>query len=139
MSTTDCTRMEANLDFYDNVMSKSQRVAHRYKLVRFEDVAMSPTDNVRDIYKFIGHSPTDQVYNWVASSTTSSKANGAFGTNRDSKKVVSKWRQTLDFDLVKIVQENCAILMARLDYVPFHTIDEYRNQSNPTYISKTTR
>lgn len=129
--------MEANLDFYNDVMKKSPRLAHRYKLVRFEDIAMAPVDYVEDIYEFIGHSPTTHVLDWVNSSTTNQNPrHEAFGTQRDSKQVVSKWRSELAFRLVQIVQDNCSSVMRKLNYQIFQTIDDYRNQNISTYHSE---
>lgn len=50
-----------------------------------------------------------------------------YGTIRDSKKTMSKWRKIVPMTLVKKVQEACKFSMERLGYIPVQNEEYLRN------------
>ncbi|XP_076589451.1 carbohydrate sulfotransferase 6 [Chaetodon auriga] len=92
----------------------------RYKMVRYEDVARNPLEEINDMYKFVGLKMTEQLGKWIYR-VTHGKGKGtkneAFKiTSRNAEDVSQAWRSVLPYNKVKRIQEVCKGAMSLLGY-----------------------
>ncbi|XP_055360412.1 carbohydrate sulfotransferase 3-like isoform X2 [Betta splendens] len=89
----------------------------RYMLVRYEDVARFPVKKAREMYKFIGIPLTQRVKSWILRNTQASKeAGGVYSTQKNSSEQVEKWRDSLPFNIVQVVQRVCGPTLKLFGY-----------------------
>ncbi|KAG7324752.1 hypothetical protein KOW79_011068 [Hemibagrus wyckioides] len=89
----------------------------RYMLVRYEDIAMFPMLKAAEMYRFTGIPFTVQVKEWILRNTQASdKASGVYSTQKNSSQQVEKWRFSMPFKLVQMVQKICAPTMNLFGY-----------------------
>uniref|UniRef100_A0A1A7WXG7 Sulfotransferase n=2 Tax=Iconisemion striatum TaxID=60296 RepID=A0A1A7WXG7_9TELE len=101
----------------------------RYKMVRYEDVALNPLKEISDIYDFVGLDLTNEMAEWIYK-VTHGKGKGsrkeAFQiTSRNAADVSQAWRTALPHNKVKRVQEVCKGAMSVLGY---RTVDSEKEQ-----------
>ncbi|XP_041795215.1 carbohydrate sulfotransferase 6 [Chelmon rostratus] len=92
----------------------------RYKMVRYEDVARNPLEEIKDMYNFVGLKMTSQLGEWIYR-VTHGKGKGtkkeAFKiTSRNAADVSQAWRSVLPYNKVKRIQEVCKGAMSLLGY-----------------------
>lgn len=90
-------------------------LADGYKLIRFEDLALTPLLVVSELYHFTGIEMLDSIKKWLRKATTSQNAD-PYSTSRVSKQVGSKWKTNMSPEKVKIVESLCGRLMKKLNY-----------------------
>ncbi|XP_028826609.1 carbohydrate sulfotransferase 3-like isoform X2 [Denticeps clupeoides] len=89
----------------------------RYMLVRYEDIARFPMSKAAEMYTFTGIPFTPQVKDWILKNTQASKeASGVYSTQKNSSEQVEKWRFTIPFKLVQVVQKVCGPTMKLFGY-----------------------
>lgn len=92
----------------------------RYKLVRYEDVARNPLEEVRDMYEFAGLEMTWQLEEWIYKVTHGighgGKADAFKITSRNAADVSQAWRTSLPYSKVKRIQDMCKGAMTLLGY-----------------------
>ncbi|XP_054632547.1 carbohydrate sulfotransferase 6 [Dunckerocampus dactyliophorus] len=102
----------------------------RYKLVRYEDVARNPLQEITAMYEFVGLDMTVQLKEWIHQLTHGKgKGSGkeAFKiTSRNAADVSQAWRTTLTHSKVKRVQEVCQEAMSMLGYRTVHSDKEQK-------------
>lgn len=92
----------------------------RYKMVRYEDVARNPLEEITSMYEFVGLEMTQQLEEWIYR-VTHGKGKGsrkeAFKiTSRNAADVSQAWRTVLPHNKVKRIQEVCKGAMSLLGY-----------------------
>jgi len=87
----------------------------RYKVFRYEDFSMNPTNNTIDVFKFFGFSFHQKVVDFLDSHTKSNKG-GVSSTFRDSKTAPFKWREKLSMAEVVNIQVKCEEAMKLWGY-----------------------
>ncbi|XP_017289676.1 carbohydrate sulfotransferase 6-like isoform X1 [Kryptolebias marmoratus] len=101
----------------------------RYKMVRYEDLARNPLQEVSDIYEFVGLEMTRQMGEWIYKKThgkgKGTKKEAFQITSRNAADVSQAWRTVLPFSKVKRVQELCKGAMSLLGY---KTVDSEKEQ-----------
>ncbi|CAJ1057036.1 carbohydrate sulfotransferase 6 [Xyrichtys novacula] len=103
----------------------------RYKMVRYEDVARNPLEEMNDIYEFVGLEMTPELGEWIYH-VTHGRGKGsqreAFKiTSRNAADVSQAWRSTLPHEKVKRIQEVCKGAMSLLGY---RTVDSEEEQKS---------
>lgn len=89
----------------------------RYMLVRYEDVATFPMQKAAEMYRFTGIPFTPKVKDWILQNTqASNQSGGVYSTQKDSSQQVEKWRFSLPFKLVQMVQRVCGPAMNLFGY-----------------------
>ncbi|XP_065128916.2 carbohydrate sulfotransferase 3b [Paramisgurnus dabryanus] len=89
----------------------------RYMLVRYEDIARFPMSKAADMYSFTGIQFTTQVEEWILKNTRASReASGVYSTQKNSSEQVEKWRFTIPFKLVQLVEKVCGPTMTLFGY-----------------------
>ncbi|XP_068570044.1 carbohydrate sulfotransferase 6-like [Cebidichthys violaceus] len=91
----------------------------RYKMVRYEDVARNPLEEITAMYEFVGLEATSQMEEWIYR-VTHGEGMGPEDmidvTSRNATKVSQAWRTLLPHDKVKRIQEVCEGAMSLLGY-----------------------
>lgn len=92
----------------------------RYKIVRYEDLARNPLEEINSIYDFVGLDMTPALEEWIYR-VTHGKGKGtrkeAFKiTSRNAADVSQAWRSMLPHSKVKQVQDVCRGAMSLLGY-----------------------
>ncbi|XP_074856351.1 carbohydrate sulfotransferase 3 isoform X2 [Carettochelys insculpta] len=89
----------------------------RYMLIRYEDIARSPLQNAKEMYKFAGISLTPQVEEWIQKNTQAPQdSNGIYSTQKNSSEQFEKWRFGIPFKLAQVVQSVCGPAMSLFGY-----------------------
>lgn len=89
----------------------------RYMLVRYEDIARFPMRKAIEMYRFTGIPFTPQVKLWILRNTQASKkTSGVYSTKKNSSEQVEKWRFTLPFKIVQVVQKACGPTLKLFGY-----------------------
>lgn len=92
----------------------------RYKMVRYEDVARNPLQEINDMYEFVGLKMSTELGEWIYSVThgkgKGSKKEAFKITSRNAADVSQAWRTTLPHNKVKRIQEVCKGAMTLLGY-----------------------
>ncbi|XP_062959566.1 carbohydrate sulfotransferase 3 [Cynocephalus volans] len=89
----------------------------RYMLVRYEDVARSPLQKARDMYRFAGIRLTPQVEDWIEKNTQAARdGSGIYSTRKNSSEQFEKWRFSMPFKLAQVVQAACGPAMSLFGY-----------------------
>jgi len=87
------------------------------RLVRFEDLSLSPTDTARSLLRFLDLPWHSAISNYVGSHTNKDvRRQDPYGTARNSTAAVYAWQQVLGFNNVSGVQEACKVPMGELGY-----------------------
>ena len=109
-----CRQMEFDLSAFTTARTL---LPDGYRLIRFEDLARNPLSMVSELYKFVGIEMLDTIKKWLHETTKAGNARKrAFGTIRDSKKVVASWRTKMSSEKVRVVEKYCRRVMLQLNY-----------------------
>ncbi|CAJ1057032.1 carbohydrate sulfotransferase 6 [Xyrichtys novacula] len=103
----------------------------RYKMVRYEDVARNPLEEIKDIYEFVGLEMTPELVEWIYH-VTHGRGKGSLReafdvTSRNAADVSQAWRSTLPHEKVKRIQEVCKEATSLLGY---RTVDSEEEQKS---------
>ncbi|KPP78530.1 carbohydrate sulfotransferase 1-like [Scleropages formosus] len=105
----------------------------KYLLVRYEDLAYSPEEKAKEIYRFVGLEMDEKVRSWISRNTnhnaSPAERNYKFSTTRDSRTTAESWRLHLAFDIVGAVQRLCNNTLSLLGYKLVHSVTDLRNMS----------
>ncbi|XP_062436473.1 carbohydrate sulfotransferase 3 [Rhea pennata] len=89
----------------------------RYMLVRYEDIARSPLQKAKEMYRFAGIRLTPQVEEWIGKNTQAPQdSSGIYSTQKNSSEQFEKWRFSIPFKLAQVVQNVCAPAMRLFGY-----------------------
>jgi len=108
---------------YHAVKRLAKEFPGRYKVFRYEDFSMNPTNNTIDVFKFFGFSVHQKVLDFLDSHTKSNKG-GVSSTFRDSKTAPFKWREKLSMAEVVNIQVKCEEAMKLWGYKILTDADE---------------
>ncbi|XP_068610835.1 carbohydrate sulfotransferase 3b [Brachionichthys hirsutus] len=108
----DSIRMSAELG-----LRQPAWLRRRYMLVRYEDVARFPMGKAAEMYRFAGIPFTPQVKSWILSNTRApTQTGGPYSTQKNSSEQVEKWRFSLPFRVVQLVQRVCGPMLKLFGY-----------------------
>ncbi|KAM9376148.1 carbohydrate sulfotransferase 6 [Pholidichthys leucotaenia] len=102
----------------------------RYKMVRYEDVARNPLEEIKALYEFVDLEMTSQLEQWIYR-VTHGKGKGTIKeafkiTSRNAADVSQAWRTILPHNKVKRIQEVCRGAMSLLGYRTIHSEQEQK-------------
>ncbi|XP_072291106.1 carbohydrate sulfotransferase 5-like [Eucyclogobius newberryi] len=102
----------------------------RYKLVRYEDLARNPLEEIDSIYDFVGLKMTEALVEWIYK-VTHGKGKGTIReafeiTSRNAVDVSQAWRTSLPHSKVLRVQDVCRGAMSMLGYRPVNSDKEQK-------------
>lgn len=109
-------------------LSKPHWLKGRYMLVRYEDIARYPMQKAEEMYKFTGIPFSSQAREWILRNTqTTKEASGIYSTQKNSSEQAEKWRTSIPFALVQVVQKVCGPTMTLFGY---KFVDDEKTLSN---------
>ncbi|XP_028304582.1 carbohydrate sulfotransferase 6 [Gouania willdenowi] len=102
----------------------------RYKMVRYEDVALNPLEEIKSMYEFVGLEMTRKLGDWIFN-VTHGKGQGtrkdAFKiTSRNAADVSQAWRTAMPYNKVSRIQDVCKGAMSLLGYRSVHSDKEQK-------------
>lgn len=98
-------------------LSRPAWLTRRYMLVRYEDIARYPMQKAEEMYRFTGIPFSSKAKEWILSNTqTTQEASGVYSTQKNSSEQVEKWRFSIPFKLVQVVQKVCGPTMKLFGY-----------------------
>ncbi|XP_060943779.1 carbohydrate sulfotransferase 3-like [Limanda limanda] len=87
----------------------------RYMLVRYEDIALYPMQKAEDMYRFAGIPFSPQARDWILRNTAQEEGD-EYSTRKNSSEHAEKWRFSMPFTLVQVVQRVCEPHMKMFGY-----------------------
>ncbi len=115
---------------YHAIEKLSKEFPGRVAAVRYEDVAADPERQAEEMLRFFGAPMHPSVLEFVRSHTNPKNATDIrfYSTYRDSQKAPYVWRERLDFETVRSVQEACWKAMELWGYANYSSeADVMRN------------
>ena len=101
----------------------------RLFVLRFEDVAYQPHAMTQKLFKYFDVLPTEALFDWLVNITTSSAyIRNPYSTVRNSASVPEAWRDSLTFEQVAIIQEECSDVLWELGYWPIKNNEALKNR-----------
>ena len=105
------------LNIYEQ--AKQDWLQDRYYLVKYEDLVAHPNSTVHELYSFIGIPVSEEVTEFVRSSSHGqSTDDGDYEIVKDSKKISEKWK-TWDLKIINTIEEACSDYMIAFGYDVF--------------------
>ncbi len=108
-----CRHMERNVQYQLNTPDWLQR---RYKLVRYEDLALNPLSVTQDIYNFLEMPLPFRVSHWLDVNTQQSNDGRNKLTSRNSSETAVQWKTELGRDVIDDIQAKCSSILNTLGY-----------------------
>ncbi|XP_060943820.1 carbohydrate sulfotransferase 3-like [Limanda limanda] len=96
-------------------LSHPQWLRKRYMLVRYEDIALYPMQKAEDMYRFAGIPFSPQARDWILRNTAQEEGD-EYSTGKNSSEHAEKWRFSMPFTLVQVVQRVCEPYMKMFGY-----------------------
>ena len=90
----------------------------RFKVVRYEDLAVNTVNITRELYRFAGFDWSRSVDKWISAHDrppSNSKERSAYSLYRNASHVIDKW-QSAPEGLIRVVEDVCSDLMEMLGY-----------------------
>ena len=90
----------------------------RFKVVRYEDLAVNTVIITRELYRFAGFEWSTSVDKWISDHNrppSNSKERGAYSLYRNATHVIDKWKNAPK-DLIRVIEDVCSDLMDMLGY-----------------------
>ncbi|XP_034464994.1 carbohydrate sulfotransferase 3a [Hippoglossus hippoglossus] len=98
-------------------LSQPHWLRKRYMLVRYEDIALYPMQKAEDMYRFAGIPFSPQARDWILRNTQTTQEEGdEYSTRKKSSEHAEKWRFSIPFTLVQVVQRVCGPTMKMFGY-----------------------
>ncbi|XP_078485025.1 carbohydrate sulfotransferase 1-like [Ciona intestinalis] len=134
-ATALCHRLRKNVQF-SNSFWKSQN--GEYMRVRHEDITTNPMQAVQEIYRFVDEPVPHNIQDWVNNSMTAEEnikktTVSAFSTVRKPSDVLNKWRRTLNFRTVQLIQAECLDVLQDLGYLTVKNEKEQNDETSPLW------
>ena len=133
-----CRHAMEDLRYRDEVIRPDPALSSRYLLLRYEDLARHPVEQMNALYQFLNLQPDTNVRSWaeqvaMTSRSGTTKPSGsvnAFRTDRgNSAYTAHAWRHRLQLEQVQQVQKNCREFMKAVGYVPVDSEHQLQNGS----------
>ncbi|CAL1538409.1 unnamed protein product [Lymnaea stagnalis] len=101
----------------------------RILTVRYEDIVRSPIAVTEQLYAFVGIDPTSGIKDKIWEMTYGGLPDGCnvCPTRQNATETANRWRGTLKFETVAVIQEGCRELLATMGYRSFVTGEEQLN------------
>uniref|UniRef100_A0A336LX30 CSON004182 protein n=1 Tax=Culicoides sonorensis TaxID=179676 RepID=A0A336LX30_CULSO len=135
----DCFSMEFYCGLlvqdYHEAKVMLEKYPTRFKVLRFEDLAMNPFEITQDMFNKFGISFDDRIRQFLEKHTHTNQTK-MFSTFRNSKEVISNWMKDLSFKEVSEIQSHCVEAMKLWGYKPIQVESDLNSTIfDPTSVS----
>lgn len=115
----DCYSMQHYCNYlvqdYNVAKPLLEKYPKRFKVLRFEDLALNPMEKTKEMFDQFGIEFGDRIQKFLEVHTRAKKG-GKFSTFRDSREVVSRWMNQMNMTEVEQVQSVCLEAMKLWGY-----------------------
>lgn len=111
---------------YHASINLTKQYPTRFKVVRYEDLSLSPFDMTQEILQFYGLPFDEQVQEFL-NSHTKQNIGGVSSTFRDSKSAPFHWTKDLFIDEIRHIQEVCVEALRLWGYKHVYNESELLN------------
>jgi len=103
-------------------LSSDENLSRKTKLVKYEDVALHPREQAKDILNFVQLDYQQSIDDFILNNTwlASIEENKKFKTSGNVRLSLDKWRSRLDFTTIKAIEDKCKKILEIYEY-PFFT------------------
>lgn len=128
-----CEQIEANVKIFKNLTGWMKS---RYRILRYEDLAVHPTETLRGVYKMAGLTMVNSTLEWIELHTTGKRGKSyhSYSTKRNSKATVDNWRLEIDPCVVNIIENSCRFVLKLLGYKPLNGSEQMQYNLNVSLI-----
>ena len=107
-----CNVTSADFSYSRSLASK---YPNRFKLLKYEQLAMEPKETAEDVYRFLGQSVPNSVVSWMEKNTVTYKK-GSLSTTKISRETAYGWRKEFDPELQEELTKICRGTLEVLGY-----------------------
>jgi len=107
-----CDLILQNVRF--GLFSSAPWLKNRFKVIRYEDVALDAVNVAKEVYRFAGIEWSVRVEEWVSTHTNRNHG-GAYSLSRNAAAVIDGWKNAPE-PLIQAVDDTCGDLMDFLGY-----------------------
>lgn len=128
-----CSQMFNDSEYARNT---SEAFPDRFKIVFYEALAERPFEGAKYVFNFMGSNLTDDILDWVYSSSHANVTQQQyFGTKRsNSTQSAHKWRNELNLSSVKIIDSACKKVYERLGFLSLNSSEKLNSSDIPSRI-----
>jgi len=94
----------------------SEEFNHRYRVIKYEDIATAPIEYAKLLYKFTGLELTKSVQDYIIASSTGAVVQGKYEVVRNTAEVVDNWKNVMDPVHAKLVEFQCQKMFKTFGY-----------------------
>ncbi|XP_067685541.1 carbohydrate sulfotransferase 5-like [Haliotis asinina] len=126
-----CRRVKQDVD---DSREMNRRFPGRVKTIRYEDLAERPLTMAKQLFDFIDLDLTDEIKGYIYNITHATHDDcGSLCIRKNSKERISKWRLSLTFAQVSLIEKKCQRLFDVMGYLPAVSDVNLRNLSRQLY------
>lgn len=123
-----CNRMSEDLHFVT-----TSTISRNYMILRYEDLVANVFPVVTNIFQTTGLDLTDNLEKWLVENTRWSGSIDTLEpfrtTRRNALRTAHFWRKNISMNVVRIVEENCKVVMKDAGYRRVTDVHELRNET----------
>lgn len=125
-----CKEMQNDLAIYQKMRQEHPK---SFVQVRYEDLALNSSAEVRALYKALGLPFTSVVQRYIQSHThaNANEINNPYSTRRNSSVAAFEWKHKLTFKTVEAIQNECSEVMDDLGYKTYKSEEEQMDVNFP--------
>ena len=108
------------------LLSPTPWLRNRFKVIRFEDLAIDTSNVAREIYKFVGLDWSVSVDKWINDHRRRKGEKNPYSLFKNASTAISKWKREAPEELIKGVEDVCGDLMNIMGYKKWCKADRGR-------------
>ena len=108
------------------LLSPTPWLRNRFKVIRFEDLAIDTSNVAREIYKFVGLDWSVSVDKWINDHRRRKGEKNPYSLFKNASTAISKWKREAPEELIKGVEDVCGGLMNIMGYKKWCKADRDR-------------
>ena len=110
---TVCDRILKNVRL--GLLSPPPWLKNRFKVIRYEDLALHTLNVTQELYKFAGFDWSASVDEWISTLGTNAKMGGPYSLYRNASISIGRWKNAPE-PFIRAVENNCGDLMNFIGY-----------------------
>lgn len=106
-----------------------------YNVVRYEDIVTHQESATRDLFHFSNLPMANKVLKWLRENDRRQHNDYAFSTAKNKTIPMNRWRVENKLKVIRIIEQECSIVMALLGYTKVKNKRHLQDISQPLFIS----